>query len=438
MSEEALSNDLPLLGPVVFVDADVLLHGKPLNQLPWDRLCPGIKPTIALFLTVVGQVDGKKNDPRLRERAVRALRDIRGFRANKQVCKGIPFRIVHDAVREEDISAPLMFHCVDDRILTAVLQMRSAHPACEPRLMSGDYVMEVKCESLGIPFVALDEDSRLPPPADELTKQLRDLEGQVATLQARIPDLHIEAEYLGRLGRSQSVVSCEATEEDRTAEIDKAVNQEVCEAIGGYERLEHMEQSRRAEWERYIKDLRSHLSLLQQKDDICQRAFVCRVSLANNGSAPATHVDVRITFPGKVHVIAKDSDLGTFLTRLREPPKRPVVRSPFVLGDLLERPDFSRAFENLNITRRDERVPECAVKQRKAPDGQDVIQIQLGRIQQTECAECTDVLVVYESHEAITPLELVCVITASEVPTAVTQRLGLLVTGTERQYGEND
>jgi hypothetical protein len=434
MSEDLRATQ-ELRGTTVFLDADVFLHYPPLNELPWDELCPGVR-TVAVCLTVVGQIDIKKNDARLRERALRAVSDIRRFRSQGQVREGLPFRVYHDSVHDDDVLAPLNPSSSDDRILTAVLQAGRDNPLCEPLFMSGDYVVEIKCESLGIPFVSLDRVTRLPPPADEHTKKLKALEEQVRTLQARIPDLHFEAECLGRLVCTPLAKPYPSRPEEVEKWLEDVVAKELEDATGGPGQLNDMEPSRRAHWEKYIGRFRDHCSVRAKVAEICQRTFVCRLYLSNMGTIPATHVDALITFPSKVCLVDKTSDQGRLLAGPHDPPERPVPSDPYSLSDFFKPPQVASVMESLGIRQRGERVPEHDVIRDTNAGGADKVAIRLGRLQQEERVECCEVLVVFRPGEEITPLEIACSLTASEVPYAVSRKTGLLITTTMTDRAE--
>lgn len=360
MSESQSVAQEVISGPTVFVDADVFLHYPPLSDLPWEELCPGVR-TVAVCLSVVGQVDSKKNDPRLRDRALRAVADIRRFRDQRQVREGLPFRVYHDSVRDEDVLPPLTPSSSDDRILTAVLQAGRDNPLCEPRFMSGDYVVEIKCESLGIPFVTLERVTRLHPPSDEHTKKLKALEEQVRTLRARIPDPLFEAECLGRLACTPLARPYPSRPEEAEEWLEAVVAKELEDATGGPGQLSEMEPSRRAKWEEYIRKFRQHCSLMAQIAETCQRTFVCRLYLSNKGTTPATHVDALITFPSKVRLVDKTSAQGRLLAGPHVPPERPVPGDPYSLSDFFKAPQVASVMESLGMRPRGERVPELSL-----------------------------------------------------------------------------
>jgi len=423
---ETTREETALVGTIVFVDADVLLHYPPLSELPWETLCPGT-PTIAICLTVIGQVDSKKNDPRLQQRAKRAISDIRRFRDLGYVKEGLPFFVYRDAVRADEVQHPLVPECADDRILTAMLKVRNCNPLSDPRLISGDIVMEIKCQCLGIPFVSLEGVERLAPTADQMTKKVRELERQVAFLQGRIPNLHIEAKCLGHQGLAVDAVDPGLEPPASASWCDEAFEKEVREAIGGLEKLDRMEANDKAEWEGYFGKYRLHIDLMRAKSEILRRTVVCGLYLTNRGTAPATHIRARIEFPTKVRVLEKESEGGRLLCRPLVPPERPVKRSLFYTNTVSQTHDPRTILDAAIFRQRDETVAECSVKQAENKNECDAVVIRLGRLQQGETASCREYCVIYDSPEELTPLQLTGKITASEMPEQAVRQTGFLI-----------
>src|SRR4051794_29965782 len=59
----------------VFLDTNVFLHFPPASEIDWVKVCGGTVKLV-VCMPVIHELDKHKNDPRRKERAARAFREI--------------------------------------------------------------------------------------------------------------------------------------------------------------------------------------------------------------------------------------------------------------------------------------------------------------------------------------------------------------------------
>ena len=398
----------PVEGTAVFIDADILLHFPPLDQLKWRELLPDQRITIVIPYTVLNQIDRKKNDARLRDRATRVISDIRRFKKQGFITTEIPLVLLPHLQHEATSLPQLDPSNEDDQILASIVAFRALHPASGTRLASGDYVMELKCDTLGIPFVAIDATERLPPLADDHTKRIRSLEAELLSLKARSPIVSISATCPTSSGLPPPQYQTTSTTQRGKALVDFMVEKEIASSIGSTSSLGRMDKSQRAEWDTYITEYRKHVELAVTIENARNLIRLCRLSISNTGKAPATFVDARVRFPDLVNLLDSNSDIARILIAPTVAPRRPVSRSPFsadhFLGDSCRAIDLGAAIQPL--TQRDNRVPEVTIVGSDSFDRSHEIRIRLARLQHGDEVFCRDFFIMYHAEAAPVPLQL--------------------------------
>ncbi len=103
----------------VFPDSNIFLHFKPLAQIDWLTVCGAKQVKLVVCLQVINELDDKKGDPRLGERAKRAVKDIREMR-DKEIRPGVTLTVFNHAPRPEDFPVGMSPDRNDDRIVRSV------------------------------------------------------------------------------------------------------------------------------------------------------------------------------------------------------------------------------------------------------------------------------------------------------------------------------
>jgi predicted ribonuclease YlaK len=175
----------------VFLDTNILLHFKPLSQIDWSGSFDSKTITLMICMPVLDELDGKKSDSRLGDRARRAIKDIREFRGSKKPLRpGVTLEIY-----TEDLGINLANK--DEQILRLVKKFINDHPAFEVCVASEDIGMQVRADVVNVPVRELDDVYRLENPGDEKDRKYKQAIHDLATLRNRLPTLSICAVPLG-------------------------------------------------------------------------------------------------------------------------------------------------------------------------------------------------------------------------------------------------
>src|SRR4051812_31916427 len=105
----------------LFLDTNGLLHYPPVKQVDWRALggCPTVR--LVLCMQVIHELDEKKDDPRLGERARRTIKEIQSIRkAGGIVREGVTLEVFNYEVRVADFPVTLSYDSMDDRIVHSV------------------------------------------------------------------------------------------------------------------------------------------------------------------------------------------------------------------------------------------------------------------------------------------------------------------------------
>jgi len=87
----------------LFLDTNILLHYKPLDQIDWLQLTRANKVHLAVCMPVIHELDRKKSDPRLGERAARAISHLEKWHSNEgAVREGVQLELHSNELVRED------------------------------------------------------------------------------------------------------------------------------------------------------------------------------------------------------------------------------------------------------------------------------------------------------------------------------------------------
>lgn len=417
----------------VFPDTNVFLHYPPLSQIDWRKLCDASNVHLVVCLQVVHELDDKKSDTRLGARAERAIKEIReGHRSGRSLREGVTISIFNRELRREDFATTLSPDSGDDKIVHLAQMYRDHNPGQEVAIATEDFGMELRCEVGGIPALRMDKACRLPNPQDELTKKYRQTVDELNTLKNRLPRLSLWGSPAGKGAiPADQTISC-LSDVWRPADIEMKMGElriqypkqsplhAHSEGVGLQAALSQVLVSQE-QWQRYDRELdgfydryRDYLKLQNTVAEVRTRSIALDLWLANDGSGPATDIDVTIRFPAAIIWVAmsgsKDADL---LEKDVEPPTPPRKPQPAYLalqqrvGDwrpvAMAPPDCSRSLldEGPSVVKSDDESFE--------------LHAHLGRLKHGHSKSLGTLLAVFSSCEDVKPFQAAFAISASEV-----------------------
>ena len=178
----------------LFLDTNTLLHYPPIKDVDWRAVCGCATVRLVLCLQVIHELDGKKDDPRLGNRASRAIKDIKAVRsAGGSLREGVTLVVFNYEIRAADFPATLSPDSKDDRIVHSVRKYLDEYPGVRAAVYTEDMGMSLRCEANGLAVVEPDPARRLENPQDEQTKKYRQAMSELNSLKNRLPAFSIRA-----------------------------------------------------------------------------------------------------------------------------------------------------------------------------------------------------------------------------------------------------
>ncbi len=335
---------------LVFVDTNVLLHGKRLDDLPLGTIVGSAeRTTVVITSTVVDELDAQKTknpNKGLRKRASGVLTDFLNQRPVGRLQLRSGASLVFETRRHglDLICFELDPAIADDHILGEVLRAQREHPSSRCVLLSRDAGPLLRGPSHGIETIRLEDSYCLDVP-DEQDRKIRALQEEVAQLKSRQPQLdvafsdgeafheieivrprrlseeNIEARVRASAEASPRLEGPNAPAPSGISAIDSAMR----DARRMQERLFGVPDSAVAayntEREKWLEALRSYYrSDWLTDEELSSRTISLHFVLRNGGSAAATDVQVSAEFPAGVR-LSKDDPRTRRTPRAPEKPR---------------------------------------------------------------------------------------------------------------------
>jgi len=186
----------------LFIDTNLFLQCKPLEDLPWDKVYDG-EETILLFIphTVVVEIDHLKSDGNSR-RAKRARKANSFFRKildsntdRKIVRKSEPYvEISFSLPLRSKIAKPevLDLDSMDDKIIYEAYIYEKGSSS-DVAILTYDTSLMLKAKQCGLDYLAIPKDWLLPSEPDEKDKRIAKLESRINSLENSYPQIEVEA-----------------------------------------------------------------------------------------------------------------------------------------------------------------------------------------------------------------------------------------------------
>ena len=305
----------------VISDTNIFLHYPPLSQIDWRTLCDASNVHLVICLQVIHELDEKKSDSRLAERAIRAIKEIRAASDTGQPLReGVILSVFNQELRQSDFSGTLSPDSGDDRIVHLARMYRDHNPGQEVAVVTEDFGMELRCKAGGVSVVRMDPAMRLPNPQDELTRKYKQAITELNSLKNRFPRLTL---------RLSAVGSCQTPEEDYVFELPDSwpltdIDGELNKAKENYPKQTGLINAgalppmagmfvSQEEWREYDQRLdefyANYRTYLQQCDTLTEakaRSIMFDLWLCNTGSGPAEDIDADVTIPTQVKWISPE------------------------------------------------------------------------------------------------------------------------------------
>lgn len=326
----------------VFLDTNTLLHYPLIKDVDWKVVAGCETVHLVICMQVIHELDEKKSDARLGDRANRVIKEIKSIlQASGRVRDGITLEVFNYEVRGDDFPPTMSFDSKDDRIVRSLKKYAELHSVAEPAIYSEDIGMALRCMAHGIAVIEPDAQIRLPTPQSEQDKKYKQLLAENDQLKNRVPALEVIVGPARAKSPETAPVEFKVTGVGPGWEVDEALEayrrEKKLFPIGNktsdfdnplasalYDSVISSADARyNVQLSEHLKEYKEWLEHKRFIEAIGALRFDMAIWLANTGKAPADDVDVLIEVGEPVvWLYEESSDDAKFLT-VGKPPEPP-------------------------------------------------------------------------------------------------------------------
>jgi hypothetical protein len=300
----------------LFIDSNLFLQCRPLQDLDWDRLVGQEEVTLLVPSAVLAELDKHKSDGNSR-RAQRARRAIQFLDSllvapdDRVIVRTTPTKVIAQFAPEVSGDASTSN---DDSILFEVAEMTLTRGSQAVGLVTHDTNLKVKAKRKGLRFFAVPDEWLLAPEPDERDKRVRQLEEEVALLKRQTPIIEITLD--GNQEIELVVPSYEPLTPATVARLVEAMTakfpMKTDFSLTSTERLLstggigmfglrppsdcEIAKYQDEEYPKWEQSLRRRIEQLHSSFRARDATTDLRLLIANNGTVPGEHVHVAIRF----------------------------------------------------------------------------------------------------------------------------------------------
>lgn len=338
----------------LFPDTNSLLHYPPVGDVDWRAVCGCKFVHLMLCLPVIHELDEKKDDSRLGDRARRIIKELKGITAAGGVVRdGVVLEIFNYELRREEFPGTLSYDSSDDRIVHAVKGYGSLNPEAAVAVYSEDMGMSLRCQAHGVKVIEPDEASRWESPQTEFDKKYKTAITELNALKNAVP-----------------AVECVVSEENATAPRKQKLAFAIRPKVGGRDVDAEFEEYRKAGHvvlfevtdftssgqttslppqhdavagynaaaERHLAEYHTWLTTRSLLETLHAHAVTVTVWLTNSGMTPADDIDLTIEVSDMVALVYEAGSETAKTYALPDPPSPP-VRPKQLFSDIPRRGD---------------------------------------------------------------------------------------------------
>ncbi len=314
----------------VFPDTSLFMHYRSVDQIPWSTILGDESVELIIAAPVLRELEQHKDqqrDTKLRKRARETVSRLHRWvldGTSAEIGTRLVLRVIPKDATIDYAAHGLNPSIPDDQIIAAMIEFSSDNSLAREAIAiaAGDYLMRHKARGHGFSVASLSEELRLPDiPTDEEAR-LKELESENRALTSRLPRIrvgfvgtngvlrvqlirpvkrtHDEKAALLAEKRSEHPRHSEQTERDPSdptfvrfaaAQIETQ-RKFMQQAMGEYELSVDEYNSR---LEEYFEDYAQWLDRLDDHASTQARSVTLALEVRNDGTAPASNLDVAIT-----------------------------------------------------------------------------------------------------------------------------------------------
>jgi hypothetical protein len=404
MSQASSAGSRP--SAVVFVDTNILLHAPPLERISWSSLCDAEAVTLVVCVEVLDEVDHKKYDSRLGKRAKHAMQRLHQYLETGTCGEKATLMLFPNVLEHEEEATLLAGLRADAKIVLRAKRFQAHHPENYVCVATNDLGMRLRCQLHGIPF--LDGEGF----AQAIVGEDSSNEARTVVERSAVrPILSVQLTGQQKMTEPTATACFFTFPDEGHVNADDAIRSEA-DALHKQSAKAPMSVGDTAIKE-YLDAYRAYVDRCNQRADARARQCLFTLELLNNGTAPATDIDLSLEFPEEVIWVGTEDDkLARFLNEEPKPPLRPKPRMPWEILDIgqtmAER--LNAYGQGFSFARND--GLECVAEQKD--DGRYVCHIHCDRLKHGS-TRTLNLNAVFRSREAVQPHQLIYTLSASEI-----------------------
>ena len=347
----------------LFIDTNVLLHYRRLEEIDWLALSKSNEVVIVLCPAVIRELDHHKVSHPQNKFRKRAQEIIASLHSR---LTGATSDLIRDNVRLEFLAVDpdldfvkhkLRTELVDDWLIASAINWRREHPSDEIKLISADLGLSIKAKAQRITVLTPLESDKLVEELDAEEKRIKKLQEELTQLKNSLPDLKLCFEDAKELIRVKIQPSMSVDTKQIESEMIQVRTKHPLHAVPDDSPKKAKEIRTVGDWEKFQKLLRKggkvemvwpredilrynssmesfyseyekYLQTLHDHQNVVRRTIQFGIALENLGGSPAEDVDIHFHFPSGFHLFDAERDA---IPKPPEPPDPPAELGKFRL-----------------------------------------------------------------------------------------------------------
>jgi hypothetical protein len=332
------------MNKIIYLDTNIFLHYQPFTQINWLELVKAESVTIVIPPVIIRELNKQKDSQgksQIKKRASEAIKMLSQlFESGKtsKIKEGV-FVYFEDRDSLIDFAAnQLNFNIQDDQLIASILSNKLEEPDKNIVLITSDLGLQLKMKArrVGIDILTMPEKFKIPDEPDPKEIKIRKLEQENRELRSRAPLLSLLFENGNQHSSyklTQPITLSEKEIEDKVAEkksvlagiakgeknkkIDLPADELGIEYVISRNLIPSEEMQRyNSDLELFIEKYKEYLTKNLDYDNLLRRIIELKISLTNNGTAPAEDVDIYLSITNSCQFLLEDD--------LPKPPEPPI------------------------------------------------------------------------------------------------------------------
>ena len=298
----------------VFIDTNTALHYQRPEQIDWLKLTGAGEVVLVATPILLRELEEKKvfiKSQKLRERAGTYIKWLHQFMVSPmtEVRSNVTWLFLPDEPQIDFSAERLSESISDDQLIASVLYF-SRQSGARHIVATADIGLEVKLINRRIDVLTLPDDLSLPVELDPTERENEELRKKIARIESRMPKLSITFENGAQYhtlhdceSKFTNVKSMEQMKEELPF-MTTAGETALSSPVMTKNKIEQINYNQRVE--NYFSDYDNYIDRYALwQETICMHHTI-KLVIANDGTAPASSVDVELFFPDGVVPVDKD------------------------------------------------------------------------------------------------------------------------------------